>query len=87
MMPTEVMTDEWIAEMVTAAGCLGQRFVGTPEDEMTFALHHIEADLEDRLQSLGADAASTIAESFVATVIRVRRELEAGGETSPRLLN
>jgi hypothetical protein len=83
----EVITDEWIAEMVATAGCLGQRFVGTPEDEMTFALYHIEAELEDRLQSLGADAAATIAESFAATVIRVRREIEAAGDTTPLVLN
>ena len=75
------LTDEWIAEMVATAGCLGQRFVGVPEEEMIAALYQIEADFENELQSLGADAAATIAESFVATVIRVRRELEVGDAT------
>jgi hypothetical protein len=83
----EVLSDQFIAEMVTAAGCLGQRFVGTPEDSMMLELYAIEAQLEDKLQSLGADAASTIAESFVATVIRVRREIEAAGGATPPVLN
>jgi hypothetical protein len=77
--------DEWIAEMVATAGCLGQRFVGVPEEEMVAALYDIEADLENGLQQLGAAVAAEISESFVATVIRVRRELEAGGAPPPVL--
>ncbi|SIN82987.1 hypothetical protein SAMN05443247_00030 [Bradyrhizobium erythrophlei] len=79
----DMMTDEWIADHGYGRGMPSV----TPEDEMVAALCHIEAELENKFQSLGADAASTIAESFVATVIRVRRELEAAGETSPRVLN
>jgi hypothetical protein len=40
-----------------------------------------------RLQPFGADVAALIAESFVATVIRHRRELEAAGDATPRVLN
>ncbi|WMT77451.1 hypothetical protein [Bradyrhizobium sp. Ash2021] len=82
-----MMTDEWIAEMVAAAGCLGQRFVGTPQDSMMLELYAIEAQLEDRLQQLGADAAATVAESFIDTVIRVKRAIEAAGDATPCVLN
>jgi hypothetical protein len=86
-MSGDAMTDEWIAEMVATAGCLGQSFVGVPEDEMMTALYRLEADFENGLQQLGADAASTIAESFIATIIRVRREIEAAGDATPVVLN
>jgi len=51
------------------------------------ALYDIEANFENELQQLGAGAASTIAESFIATIIRVRREIEAAGAMPPPALN
>jgi hypothetical protein len=83
---TEVMTDTWIADMVSAADGLGQFFVGVPEEEMVAVLYDMEADLENGLQPLGPDVAAYISETFCATVIKHRRELEAAGATS-RVLN
>ena len=60
---------------------------GTPENEMVLALYSLEAELENGLQPLGTGPAAEISEIFCATVIRRRRELEAAGETPPRVLN
>ena len=52
---------------------------------MISALYRMEAaDLEAELQPFGPDVAALIAETFCATVIRHRRELEAGGAMAPR---
>jgi hypothetical protein len=86
-MVAEVMTDQFIQDMVESAGNLGLFYVGVPEEEMVAALYDMEADLENALQPFGADVAATIAETFCATVIRRRRELEACGDATPRVLN
>jgi hypothetical protein len=82
-----MMSDQFIADMVESAGNLGQFFVGVPEEEMVAALYDIEADLENGLRRLlGADISALVAESFVVTIIRRRREIEAAGVT-PRVVN
>jgi hypothetical protein len=80
--------------MIASAANLAQFYVGTPEDEMIDTLYAVEADVENGLRSLlGADVAALVAETFCATVIRHRRELEAlrqleaGGSMSPPVLN
>ena len=86
----EVMSDTWIEDMVAAAAGLGLFYVGVPEDEMVLSLYDTESDLEAALQPFGADVAALIAETFCATVIRRKRELEleaSGDSTSPVVLN
>jgi hypothetical protein len=84
----DVMTDELIADLVAAASNMGQFFVGVPDEEMVAVLYGIEAQVEDGLRpELGADVASLVAESFVVTIIRRRREIEAGGAMPPVVLN
>ena len=83
----EVMSDQFIEDCLTAAASLGLFYIGVPDEEMIAALYDIEANLEDRLQPFGADVAALISEAFCATVIRRRRELEAGGEMPPVVLN
>lgn len=75
------------AQVRSAAGALAVFYAGVPEDAMTAELYRTEAALENELRaSLGADAASTIAEDFVVTIIRCWREIEAGG-SMPRVVN
>jgi hypothetical protein len=81
------LTDEFIDATVAEAAGLAQFYVGVPEEEMIGALYGLEAELEDGLQRFGAEVAALIAETFCATVIRRRRELEAGGATPPQVLN
>ena len=82
-----MLTDRDIDDCVAAAADVALLFVGTPEDVMLGALYQMRADLEAGLsEAFGADVAAMIAQSFVATVIRHRREIEAAGETS-RVLN
>jgi hypothetical protein len=55
---------------------------------MLASLHQTRTNLETELTEMfGADVAAAIAAAFVATVIRHRRELEAAGDTTPRVLN
>jgi hypothetical protein len=82
-----VMTDAFIEDMLKAAANLGQFFCGVPEEDMIDSLYDIEADLENGLQQLGVDVAALISETFCATVILHRREIEAAGETPPVVLN
>jgi hypothetical protein len=79
------LTDEFID--FAAADGLALFYVGTPENEMVLALYDLEAELENGLQPLGTGPAAVIAETFCATVIRRRRELEAGGGEAPRVVN
>ncbi len=79
------LTDEFID--FAAADGLALFYVGVPEDEVTLALYALEAELENGLQPLGTDVAAEIAETFCATVILRRRELEAAGGEAPRVLN
>jgi hypothetical protein len=82
-----MMTDEFIQDCVASAASLAEFFVGCPDDQMLIELYQMRADLAAGLEEkFGADIASMIAESFVATVIRHRREIEAGDAT-PRVLN
>jgi hypothetical protein len=48
-----------------------------------------QAELENGLQPFGADVAALISETFCATVIRRKRELEleAAGDATPRVMN
>jgi hypothetical protein len=69
-------------------------FVGRPNDEMLVALNRTRENLKrDLADTLGAEVAGRIAEAFVETVIRHRRELEAlrqleaGGGSTPVVLN
>jgi hypothetical protein len=81
------MTDEFIDSAVAAAAGLALLFVGVPDVEMMRALHEVRAAVQANLaEAFGADIATVIAETFVATVVRRRREIEpAGGEA--RMLN
>jgi hypothetical protein len=86
-MATDVMmTDEFIDSTVAAAAGLASFFVGVDPDAMMLELYTIEANLEAALQPFGAEVAALIAETFFATVIRHRRELEAGGGATPQVV-
>jgi hypothetical protein len=86
----EVMTDQDVDDLVTAAANLGLFFTGVPEDEMLCALPglraHMEAGISEQL-GVAAEIADLIAESFVATVVRRRREIEAVGEMPRAMKN
>jgi hypothetical protein len=82
------VTQEFIDRCVTAAADLALYFVGAPDEQMLASLHQTRANLEtDLAETFGAEVATAIAEAFVATVIRRRRELEAAGDATPRSLN
>jgi hypothetical protein len=80
MTMTEAMTDEFIKNTVAMAAGYATWFAGAPDAEMMPRLDearlHMTADLAPRF---GADAAAAIAEAFVRTVIRQKRDLEAVG--------
>ena len=81
------MTQDFIERCVAAAADLALYFVGASEDEMLASLHQTRTNLEtDLAETFGAEVATAIAQAFVATVIRHRREIEAAAET-PRVLN
>jgi hypothetical protein len=63
-----------------AAADLALFFVGAPENEMLLSLHQVRTNLEaDLAEPFGAEAATLVAQAFVATVVRHRREIEAAG--------
>jgi hypothetical protein len=77
------------AERCTAAAAdMALFFVGAPEEKMLASLHQTRINLEaDLAETFGADVAAAIAEAFVATVVRHRREIEAAGGATPVLIN
>lgn len=80
--------ERFIERCADAAKDLSLFFVGRPNDEMLVALNRTRENLKrDLADTLGADVAALIAQAFVETVVRHRRELEAAGETPPRVLN
>jgi hypothetical protein len=82
------MTDQFIDRCVAAAADLALFFVGAPDEQMLASLHQTRTNLETELsETFGADVAALIAETFCATVIRRRRELEAAGATPAVVLN
>jgi hypothetical protein len=82
-----MISDADVEIAVAAAAQLALFYVGTPENEMLLALHDIRSDVQARLtEPFGPDIAAAIASSFVDTVARRRRELEAGSGTS-RVVN
>jgi hypothetical protein len=79
------MTDEFIESAVAAAAGLALLFVGVPDVEMMRALHVVRAAVQANLaKTFGADIATVIAETFVATVVRRRREID---DAPSRVLN
>jgi hypothetical protein len=82
----DVMTDEFIAETVAAAGALAQRYIGVSENDMWQNLRDVCAEFETGLaEKFGPDVASQIVQAFAETVVRCLREMKAGGATSPVL--
>ena len=81
------MTDEFIDSLVAEAADLALLSVGVPDLEMLGALFELRAGIQaDLVERFGREVAAAIAEAFVATVARRRREIEAAGATS-RVLN
>jgi 7-keto-8-aminopelargonate synthetase-like enzyme len=79
---------EFIDRCVAAAADLALYFVGAPDEQMLASLHQTRTNLEaDLAEAFGAEVAALIAETFCATVIWHRRELEAGGGSTPRVMN
>lgn len=83
----DVLSDEFIDDMVAAADGFASLYAGTSEDEMRAALFDVCAKFEIELaEKFGRGAALQIAQAFWKAVVRRRRELEAAGET-PRVVN
>jgi class 3 adenylate cyclase len=76
------MTDELIAELVELAGNLAALVVGLPDEMMETSLAGFRDTLESEMAGLGADIAKQIADAFMMTIGKVKRELEtaAGGQ-------
>lgn len=76
------MTDEQISELVTLAGNMAAMIAGLPDEMMETSLTGFRDTLEREMASLGADVAKQIADAFMMTVGKVKRELEmaAGGQ-------
>ena len=67
---------EFAERCVAAAADLALYFVGAPDEQMLASLHQTRTNLETELaETFGAEVATAIAEAFVATVIRHRREI------------
>jgi K+-sensing histidine kinase KdpD len=78
---------EFAERCAAAAADLALFFVGAPDEQMLASLQQTRINLETELsETFGAEVATAIAQAFVATVIRHRREIEAAGET-PSVLN
>jgi hypothetical protein len=76
----EAMTNEFIADTVAMANGYAHWFVGAPDAEVMPFLDEARAYMAaDLAGKFGADAAAAIAEAFVRTVIRQKRDLEAAG--------
>jgi hypothetical protein len=78
---------EFAERCAAAAADLALFFVGAPDEQMLASLHQTRTNLETELsETFGAEVAAAIAQAFVATVIRHRREI-AAGDTPPPVLN
>jgi hypothetical protein len=88
MTMAEAMTDEFIDDMVQAADGFASLYAGTSEDEMRAALFDVCVKFELELaEKFGPDVALKIALAFSTAVLRRRRELEAAGDATPRVVN
>jgi hypothetical protein len=81
------LSDEWVEEILSAAASFASASVGVPDITMMSAMFQVRENLrEDLAKTLGADISDLVADAFVATVIRCRREIESAGAAS-RVLN
>jgi hypothetical protein len=79
------MTDAEIHELVAGAAQVAVLWVGIDREIMLAALFDIRENMRAKLQRrLGADAADLTAQSFVATVVRLRDAIEAGTKGAPQ---
>jgi hypothetical protein len=76
-MPTEVLTDEDVDQLLKTAAGLGQWLVGLPAAEAMVLLDQSREHLRTELSlRFGADVADVIVRGFAEAVISCKRELE-----------
>jgi hypothetical protein len=84
-MTTGFLSDKDIEESVALADLLAHFYVDMPEPDMMVELHDVRACVfAELVAKVGTELATILAEAFVATVVRRRREIEAG---TPRVLH
>lgn len=79
MQTTGFLSADDIAQSVALADLLAHFYVGMPEPDMMVDLQEVRARVfAELIDQVGTEIATILAESFVATVARRRREIEAG---------